>query len=203
MRKSENAWLIRQPDEGDESYFTRLFELFFKDVKAYAYLRLRNETEAEDVAQDLFLELWKTKGWENIRLNLRTYLISAVHNRCITRADNNRNRAIRKQKYAEDMDLEQARQLFLDKDSEIIPLVKELLKSMPRKSREAFEMIYFEQLSFKEAAAKAGVSENTLKSQVRHVLNALRQKLGSKKSKGSSKKVLMLFIYFLSQSCLQ
>jgi RNA polymerase sigma-70 factor (ECF subfamily) len=203
MRKSENASLIRQPDEGDERYFTRLFELFFEDVKTYAYYRLRDETEAEDVAQDLFLDLWKKKGWEKIRLDLRTYLISAVHNRCITRSDRNRNRAIKNQKYADDVDLELARQLLLDKDSEIIPQVKEVLKGVPRKSRVAFEMIYFEQLSFKEAAAKANVSEATLKSQVQLVLKVLRQKLGSKKAKGSSKKVLMLFIYFLSQSCLQ
>lgn len=203
MRKSENASLIRQPEESDESYFTRLFDRFSGDVKSYAYLRLRDHTEAEDVTQDLFLELWKKKAWENVRLDLRTYLISAAHNRCITRSETNRNHTAKRQRYAEDVDLEQARQLFLDRDSDIIPQVKELLKDVPRKSREAFEMIYFGQLSFKEAAAKAGVSEATLKSQVQHVLKYLRKKLGSNKSKGHSKKVLMLFIYFLSQSCLQ
>lgn len=202
MQVPENATLIRQLNEGNDRDFTRIFELFSKDVKTYAYYLLDNQEDAEDVVQELFLRLWKKRGSLNIRGDLRTYLISATHNISTTRFNKNKNYALRKQRYAEDLDPQQVEQLSFDKDSELMAQVREILKTVPPKSREAFEMIYFGQMSYKEAAARAGVSEATLKTLVQRVLKVIRPKLGGRKIKGSSKKVLMLVIYFLSQSCL-
>src|SRR5262245_8467941 len=104
MQVSENATLIRQLNEGDDRDFARIFELFKKDVKTYAYYLLENHVDAEDVVQELFLRLWMKRGSLRIRGDLRAYLISATHNISTTRFYKNKSYALRKQRYAEDLD---------------------------------------------------------------------------------------------------
>ncbi|SHN40561.1 RNA polymerase sigma factor [Chitinophaga sp. CF418] len=202
MQVSENVMLIRQLNEGNERAFNRLFELYASDVKACALYYLRNPEDAEDVVQELFLELWKRKGTLRIRGDLRAYLMSAAHNKSITKSGRNRKYEARKQRYSEDVDPDAVELLPFDRESERMDQVREALKRVPKKSREAFEMIYFLQMSYKEAAAKAGVTEATLKSHVQNASNHIRKELGGRKTSGGSKKILILFIYFLSQSCL-
>jgi RNA polymerase sigma-70 factor (ECF subfamily) len=202
MRQKENARLTTRLNKIDETAFARIFELFRTKVKAYAYYRLENMDDAEDVMQELFIRLWTKRASLKINGDLGAYLISATHNLCTNKLKKNKSYALRKQKYAEDVDPESALQPSVDKDSEFMLLVKESLKNVPAKSRKAFEMIFFRQMSYKEAAAQAGVSETTLKTQVQNVLKSIRPKLSGKKGKGPSKKILFLFIYFFSQSCL-
>ncbi|PWV56257.1 RNA polymerase sigma factor [Chitinophaga sp. S165] len=202
MRQTENARLNIRFDKIDETEFARIFELFRTNVKAYAYYRLENMDDAEDVMQELFIRLWTKRASLNIHGDLGTYLISATHNLCTNKLKKNQRYALRKQKYAEDAEPELTLQPSADKDSELTLEIKQLLKKVPPKSRKAFEMIFFRQMSYKEAAAQAGVSETTLKTQVQNVLKSIRPKLAGKKGKGPSKKSLFLFIYFFLQSCL-
>ncbi|SDF53729.1 RNA polymerase sigma factor [Chitinophaga filiformis] len=202
MQIPDNATLIRQLNEGNERAFNLLFELYAKDVKACAMYYLKNPEDAEDIVQELFLEIWKRKGTLRIRGELRAYLISATHNKSITKSGRNRKQALRKLQYSEDADLSLVELPPFDKESERVAQIREALKKVPKKSREAFEMIYFGQMSYKEAAAITGVTEATLKTHVQNAANFIRKELGSRKAKGGSKIFLILFIYFLSQSCL-
>jgi RNA polymerase sigma-70 factor (ECF subfamily) len=201
MQIPENATLIRQLNEGNERAFNLLFELYARDVKACAAFYLKNPEDAEDIVQELFLELWKRKGTLRIRGDLRAYLISAAHNKSITKSGRNRKYALRKLQYSEEADLSLELPPF-DRESERVAQIREVLKRVPKKSREAFEMIYFGQMSYKEAAARTGVTEATLKTHVQNASNFIRKELGSQKAGGASKNFLILFIYFLSQSCL-
>ncbi|PSL24116.1 RNA polymerase sigma factor [Chitinophaga ginsengisoli] len=203
MQIPDNATLIRQLNEGSERAFSLLFELYAKDVKACAMFYLKNPEDAEDVVQELFLEIWKRKGTLRIRGELRAYLISAAHNKSITKSGRNRKYALRKQLYSEELDLALVELPSFDKESDRVAQIRDALKKVPKKSREAFEMIYFGQMSYKEASALLGVSEATLKTHVQNAANSIRKELGSRKARGGSKIFLILFIYFLSQSCLQ
>ncbi|MCF6405088.1 sigma-70 family RNA polymerase sigma factor [Chitinophaga filiformis] len=203
MELSDNELLIIQINEGSERAFKQLFDLYASDVKSYAFYILRNSEDAEDIVQELFMELWKRKGRLRIRGDLRTYLISATYNRSITKSERNQRQARKKQRYAEDVDPFGVDLIPFDRESERMEQIREVLKRVPKKSREAFEMIRLHQLSFKEAAAKTGVTEATIKSHVQNAENHIRNELlGSRKKRGGSKKILILFIYFLSQSCL-
>lgn len=202
MHVLENATLIKQLKEGNEREFTRIFDQFSKDVKAYAYYLLENQEDAEDVVQELFLRLWKKRNVLRIKGDLRTYLISATHNISTTRFNKNRSYALRKQRYADNLGPEPFELLNFDKDGDLVARVREILKTVPPKSREAFEMIYLKQMSYKEAADSAGVSEATIKTLVQRALKIIRPKVARGGFPGSSKKIFILFIYFLSQSCL-
>ncbi len=202
MLKSENATLITQLSKGDERDFARIFELFKKDVKTYAFFLLGNQDDAEDVTQELFIRIWMKRGSLEIRGDLKAYLNSATRNLCINTLIKNKNNALKKQMYEKNADLELTEQPFFEEDSEIMLEIKQALKTVPPKSRKAVEMIYFGQLMYKEAAVLAGVSEATLKTHVQNALKSMRPKLGVKKGKGPSDFFLILFIYFLLQSCL-
>lgn len=201
MRNPEQERLIEQFNAGDERAFDRIFELFKKDVKTVAYFILRNQEDAEDVVQDLFLKLWLKRGTLNVTEDLRTYINTAARNLSIDKFNANSKDASRKQKYAVDGDVASSEQISFDKDSGIMVLVKEALKRVPPKSRAAFEMIYFSQMSYKEAAEKARVSQTTVKTNARNALNYIRRKLGGK-GKGPANFFLILFICFLLQSSL-
>lgn len=52
--------LIKQAKDGDKDAFGKLYKLYFVPVFRYAYLRVSDKEEAENIAQEVFLKVYKS-----------------------------------------------------------------------------------------------------------------------------------------------
>ncbi|GAF97094.1 unnamed protein product, partial [marine sediment metagenome] len=59
---------------GDHDAFTALYERFHRRIYHYALKRLRDPAEAEDIAQDVFLEVYLSLGSFQGRSSLSTWM---------------------------------------------------------------------------------------------------------------------------------
>ena len=48
--------------EGSEGHFTQLYERYFRRIYTFSYARVRNEADAEEIAQETFLAVFRSIG---------------------------------------------------------------------------------------------------------------------------------------------
>ena len=60
-----------------------LFKKYYQELYRFAYNYLRDQVPAEEMAQEVFLYIWEKREQIEIKTTLKTYLYSAVKNKCL------------------------------------------------------------------------------------------------------------------------
>lgn len=169
-------------DRQIEKEFQCFFTVNFPKVKNFAYMLLKSETDAEDVAQDVFCKLWQQPElWRNKEKELDGYIFIMTRNMILNIF---KHQQIEKE-YQEDAfekmivyELTQKEDILENvyyKEMQII--IQLTLEKMPKRRRMIFEMSRFSGLSHKEIAEKLDVSVRTIEHQVYLALVELKKYL--------------------------
>ncbi len=157
---------------GDQRAMADLYDRYSSIVYAVALRVLGDTGKAEDVLQEIFLQLWKNPGaFDSARGSLGAWLAVITRNRAI---DTLRKR--RPETDIEDVIVSVAPDLAADADrSRAAEKVRGVLGMMPSPQRSALEMAYFEGMSHSEIASKTGEPLGTIKTRIRAGLTTLRK----------------------------
>lgn len=149
-----------------------LYDRYSSIVYAVALRVLGDTGAAEDILQDVFLQLWRNpSAFDSARGSLGAWLAVITRNRAI---DALRRR--RPETDIEDVIVSVAPDLAGEADrSRAAERVRGVLGSMSGPQRAALEMAYFEGLSHSEIATKTGEPLGTIKTRIRAGLIALRK----------------------------
>ena len=134
---------------------------------------------AQDVVQDVFVELWSHPGrYDAAAGALRTYLTVLARRRAVDVLRSEPRRAARQERHhrlAPGQDQPSPCQAVLT--AEAVGLVRDAVQLLPRDQRRAIELAYFDGLSYREVALAAGIPEGTAKSRLRLALAKLETML--------------------------
>jgi RNA polymerase sigma-70 factor (ECF subfamily) len=149
-----------------------LYDRYSSVVYSVALRVLGEAGAAEDVLQEVFLQLWRNPGaFDAARGSLGSWLAVITRNRAI---DSLRKR--RPETDIEDCIVSVAPDLAGDADrARAAEKVRNLLGGMPAPQRDALQMAYFEGLSHTEIATKTGEPLGTIKTRIRAGLISLRK----------------------------
>jgi RNA polymerase sigma-70 factor (ECF subfamily) len=163
------VWAIRS---GDESALATLYDRYSSLVYAVALRVLGDTGAAEDVLQEVFMQLWRNPGaFDSGRGNLGAWLGVIARNRAI---DGLRKR--RPETDIEDVVISVEPDMAGEAErARAMEKVRGTLGTMPGPQRSALEMAYFEGLTHTEIAAKTGEPLGTIKTRIRTGLQALRK----------------------------
>lgn len=159
---------------GDETAMGSLYDRYSGVVYSVALRVLGETSAAEDILQDIFMQLWRNPGgFDSQRGSLGPWLSVIARNRSID--------AVRKRRPERDIE-EIAVAVHPDmaghaERSRAMDKVRTALGAMPAVQRDALEMAYFEGLTHTEIAAKTGEPLGTVKTRIRSGLLALRKVL--------------------------
>ncbi len=166
-----DAAIVAGIRSGDESSLAQLYDRYSRVVYSVALRVIGDTGLAEDILQEIFLQLWRNPGsFDANRGNLAPWLSVIARNRAID--------AIRKRKPQDDiedvvlsvtvnMEAETDRKRAAEK-------VRAALANMPPAQKVALELAYFEGMSHTEIAAKTGQPLGTIKTRIRTGLISLR-----------------------------
>ncbi len=130
----------------------------------------------EDLAQEVFFEIWKKRTRLHIHTGLPAYLSRSARNRALNYL---RNRKIRwnepESLEAVDIPTPSAQQQM--EGREIQAIIDAAIDSLPEKCRVVFVLRRFEQMSHHEIADTLGISTKTVENHMTRALRLLRQKL--------------------------
>lgn len=172
---SDDALLARTAG-GDHAAWGMLVDRHLASVLRYAGYVLRDDTQAEDVAQDTFIRLAKkASDWKEDSPSLRSWLYRVARNLCI---DHIRTRRTTSIDTAEDI-ADTRDGSAMERDIDMERSVTAALNVLPERQRAAIVLVHFEGLSGTEASAALEISVEAVESLLARARRTLRRDLAS------------------------
>jgi RNA polymerase sigma-70 factor, ECF subfamily len=174
-----DALLAARLAAGDEHALAEVFDCLGPAVYGAALRVLGEDSAAQDVVQDVFVELWRHPGrYDPAAGKLRTYLIVLARHRAVDVVRSELRRVARQERHYR---LAPA-QSHPSPGEEVAAadaagVVRDAVRLLPSDQRRVIELAYFEGLSYREVALAAGIPEGTAKSRLRLALAKLETAL--------------------------
>ncbi len=162
---------------GDIRAYEALFRKYYQALVNYGFGLLKDREEAEEMVQQVFVNVWNKREEIVIQSSVQAYLYRAVNNLCMNRIrhlkvrDAHRNEV----EYTASRSYEHSAQVLISK--ELTKKIQESVSRLPEKCREIFEMSRFEGLSYAEIADALGVSVKAVEKHMSKALKTLRHEL--------------------------
>lgn len=164
--------LIRENDLGA---FERIYNKYWSKLYLSAYNIIRDRQVAEDVTQEVLVNLWIKRA--NLKLtSLNAYLYTSVRYQVFNVIRSGKVRADLFNRLEELFSNNGGEELLSEK--EINRLLEQGVAGLPEKCRQIFIMSRKEHLSTKEIAERLGIAPKTVENQLTVALNRLRKTLG-------------------------
>jgi RNA polymerase sigma-70 factor (ECF subfamily) len=170
-----DALLATRLAAGDDRALAEVFDRLAPAVYSGALRVLGHDAAAQDVVQDVFVELWGHPGrYDPDTGSLRTYLTMQARHRAVDLVRAEMRRAARQERSSRlepgQPDPSAYEQMMA---SETAAAVRAAVEKLPESQRRIVELAYFKGLTCREAAQAAGIPEGTAKSRLRLALAKL------------------------------
>ena len=182
-----DAALMLRVKQGDTVAFTELVEKYKQPVMNVIYRTLRDATEAEDLAQNVFVQVYKSAHRYEISAKFSTWLFTIARNLCL-------NEIRRRSRHpAESLDAtrpeedDQPLRQFEDKKNftppesllqgELAQKIESALAELPENQRTAILQCRHDELSYEEISEVLGCSLSATKSLIHRGRETLKEKL--------------------------
>jgi RNA polymerase sigma-70 factor, ECF subfamily len=181
----EDDILLKAIANGQSDALGTLYDRYSRLVFSLAYYIVNDEAVAEEVTQEVFLQVWNKAGSYQIGLGkVSTWMTSVARHRAI---DSLRRRNVRPEGKRADLDdsddpsdphwidpLNIEAQVDLTIQSQV---VRKAISGLPNDQQVALALAYFQGMSHQEIAEKTGEPLGTIKTRIRLAMQKLRQVL--------------------------
>ena len=187
VQPDPDAALMLRVKRGDRVAFAELVDKYKQPVMNFIGRSLRDEIEAEDLAQMVFLQAYKSRARYRQTAKFSTWLFTIARNLClneIRRRSRHPAESI-EESHAEHED--QPRQQYEDKSQigasenllhdELARKIEEALAELPENQRTAILLCRQDELSYEEIAEILGCSLSATKSLIHRGRETLKEKL--------------------------
>lgn len=172
--------LVRQIGAGDKRAAAELMRRHLPRMVALGSRMLGDRAEGEDVAQEVFLRVWKhAERWEPGRAKFETWMHRVAMNLCLDRL--RKAGRIAGEVAPETVDDKASATRALDQKQRS-ERVRNALRSLPEQQRAAIVLCYFQERSNIEAAEVLGISVDALESRLARGRRALKGMLANERA---------------------
>jgi len=171
MPPSHTEGLLRRLTRGDQAALGEFYDLYAGLVNGLALRILRDATEAEDVVQEVFVQVWRqAERYDPSRGSAEAWLCTIARTRSLDRL---RRRVSRREDQGDALPSASA----APRPEESLA-VRKALETLSADQRRALELAYYEGLTQTEIAARLGEPLGTVKTRIRTAMIRLRDVLG-------------------------
>lgn len=173
----EDSDLLKGIKENNIRSFDLLYEKYSRKVFRFSQSMLKSTDEAENVVQDVFMNVWINR--HNIEKNdsIKSYLFTITYNLSITLLRKKVNEAkfleylaILPSYHTVNMDIE-----YRDLENKL----NHILNELPDRQKEVFQLHYIEGLKYKEISERLHISLNTIENHMSMALKKIRKRLNA------------------------
>jgi len=170
------TWVERVKKGSDEA-FDILFMKYNKRLYHFSLGYLKSKVDAEDIVQEVFVQLWKNQDKLDPQYSFSNYIFTIAKNKILN--------VIRKRVYEKKyLDTVSAKQILPDFTTdnqidfkELSEISQEAIDALPPKRKQVFKMSRNEGMTYEEIAIQLGISKKTVENQMGMALKTLRSYL--------------------------
>ena len=182
-----DAVLMLRVKRGDRAAFAELVGKYRQPLFNFVFRTLRDETETEDVAQNTFLQVWKSRARYERTAKFSTWLFTIARNLCLNEIRRrSRHPAESLEETHAEHDDQPSRQyedkkVFLPTENvlhgELAKKIEEALDDLPENQRTAILLCRQDEVSYEEIAEILDCSLSATKSLIHRGRETLKEKL--------------------------
>jgi RNA polymerase sigma-70 factor (ECF subfamily) len=182
-----DAVLMLRVKRGDRAAFAELVEKYKQPVMNFVHRSLRDETEAEDLAQNVFLQVYKSRGRYRQTAKFSTWLFTIARNLCLNELRRRSRHPAESIEETHADNEDQPLRQFEDKSQmappekllhgELAQKIDEALADLPENQRSAILLCRQEDLSYEEIAEVLDCSLSAAKSLIHRGRETLKERL--------------------------
>ena len=161
---------------GDPEAFSALFRKYYEPLYQFAGRFVKEHQIAESLVQDVFVKIWSNREKLSIKLNVKSYLYTAVKNHALNYLKHEKIVVIE----SEEVDYQNSYNRTPEEElieSEMHEAVHKAIENLPQQCRQIYLMKRYDNLSYSEIADVLNISINTVKTQMKRALKSLRKNL--------------------------
>lgn len=181
-----NIYSDQEKEKNELQYIKNSFMEFYSALCSYAYRYVENTANAEDIVQDVFLDVWKKRNEIDLSLPLKPLLYKLTKNKSIDFLRSAYHKEIKLEDYNDTSSLEdyvrslivsQEDQLHLD---ELTQTIQQCVEELPAQCQKIFILSRVSGLKNKEIAEQLDVSVKAVEKQITKALQEIRKRLKEK-----------------------
>lgn len=182
-----DAALMTRVTQGDQRAFEELVEKYKQPVFNMIYRTLPDAAEAEDLAQAVFVQVYKSSARYRVEAKFTTWLFTIARNLCLNELRRRSRHPADSLDAASETENDSPGQQFEDVRSmaapdqlvqeELIAKVSEALKELPENQRTAILLYQEQEKSYDEISEILGTSLSATKSLIHRARETLKQRL--------------------------
>ncbi len=179
----QDVYLLGRVAVGDQTAFASFFDRHSPVVLGVLTRMLRGRSEAEEVMQEAFLQVWKQADrYRPERATPRGWLLMMARSRALDRIRSSQSRVRREEEAAKDVEISPqsspvgAEALEIEERRQ---RVRDALRGLPAEQRQCVELAFFEGLSHSQIAAQLDTPLGTVKSRILLGMNKLRVEMAT------------------------
>jgi RNA polymerase sigma-70 factor (ECF subfamily) len=182
-----DAALMLRVKRGDRAAFADLVEKYKQPVINFIFRTLRDEAESEDLAQNVFVQVWKSRSRYKRTAKFSTWLFTIARNLCLNElrrrsrhpADSleethNENEDLPSRQFEDKSHIGAPEKLL---HGELAQKIDEALADLPENQRSAILLCRQDELSYEEIAKVLRTSLSATKSLIHRGRETLKEKL--------------------------
>jgi RNA polymerase sigma-70 factor (ECF subfamily) len=158
-----------------EGLFERCFHDTYEGLHRYAHTMIKDNEEARDIVQKVFIKLWEKRHEVNIPGSAHLYLYTAVHNLCLNAIRDKKTRTNYISHYTHSETGITVASLAEEKELE--RQIYAAIDTLPPRCREVFCKSRLEGKRYAEIAGELQISVKTVEVQMGKALKILRSLL--------------------------
>lgn len=177
MHISNEDELILRLSNHDRGAFEQIFRTYYADLCKFCVKYVRDEQIAEEIVQEVFINIWERRSNLTITTSIKSYLFTAIRNRSFNYLK------LQLPKEQKKVDLEGVG--FLEDEGreqemimeELKEYVYEAIEALPNKCKIIFNLSRNAGMTYKEIAEDLDISVKTVENQIGLALKKLREQL--------------------------
>jgi len=155
-----------------------LYGAYYKYVCAVVYKMIGDSGTAEDIAQEVFVEVWKRRDQLDVTASLKGYLRRTAVNKTLNHIRS------KKMDFEEEEVMQHVPSAGASSQAqlEVMDLqevINKTIEGLPEKCRIIFGMSRFEELSYREISEKLEISIKTVENQMSKALKVMRRSVAN------------------------
>lgn len=171
--------LIEALKAGDSVAYTELFDRYSGVLYRHAYRLLGDHDEAQDIVQDVFLNLWQKREQLDVTNSLSSYIYQSVRNRVLNLFTHQKvidRYSASLKAFWEEGEYSTDQQI---REKELAAVIQQEINALPPKMRHIYLLSRRDDINYRQIAEQEGISEKTVRNQVYNALQVLRSKISS------------------------